>query len=101
MVLVSNLTDKTPVHYVAVKLVGSKSNRDGLGAVVKVTAAGSTYTKVMDGDSGYLSHSLYPLYFGLGSAQAVESIDVKWPSGRTQTVRPPIKVNSLIEIKEE
>ena len=87
MVLVSNLSDKTAVHYVAVKLVGSTSNRDGLGAVVKVTAAGATYTKVMDGDSGYLSHSLYPLYFGLGSAQAVESIDVKWPSGKTQTVQ--------------
>ena len=101
MVLVSNLTDRTAVHYVSVKLVGSTSNRDGLGAVVKVTAAGATYTKVMDGDSGYLSHSLYPLYFGLGSAQAVESIDVKWPSGKTQTVRPPIKVNSLIEIREE
>ena len=55
----------------------------------------------MDGGSGYLSHSLYPLYLGLGSAQAVESIDVKWPSGKTQTVRPPFKVNSLIEIKEE
>ena len=87
MVLVSNLTEKTTVHYVAVKLTGSTSNRDGLGAVVKVTAAGSTYTKVMDGNSGYLSHSLYPLYFGLGSAQAVESIDVKWPSGKTQTVQ--------------
>ena len=46
MVLISNLTEKTPVHYVAVKLIGTTSNRDGLGAVVKVTAGGSTYTKV-------------------------------------------------------
>ena len=51
MVLISNLTEKTRVHYVAVKLTGTTSNRDGLGAVVKVTAGGSTYTKVLDGNS--------------------------------------------------
>ena len=76
MVLVSNLTEKTRVRYLAVKLTGTTSNRNGLGAVVKVTAGGSTYTKVMDGNSGYLSHSLYPLYFGLGAAETVDSIDV-------------------------
>ena len=94
MVLVSNLTEKTRVRYLEVKLTGTTSNRDGLGAVVKVTAGGSTYTKVMDGNSGYLSHSLYPLYFGLGAAEAVDSIEVLWPSGKKQTVRAPIKINS-------
>jgi hypothetical protein len=100
MVLVSNLSEKTRLHYVEVKLTGATSNRDGLGAVVKVTAAGSTYTKVYDGNSGYLSHSLYPLYFGLGAAEAVDSIEVLWPSGKKQIVRAPIKVNSLIEVRE-
>ena len=69
MVLVSNLTDQRPIHYLTLKLVGTSSNRDGLGALVKVTAGGSSYVKVMDGSSGYLSHSLIPLYFGLGSAE--------------------------------
>jgi hypothetical protein len=101
MVLVSNLSEKTAVHYISVKLIGSTSNRDGLGAVVKVTAGGAAYTKVMDGSSGYLSHSVYPLYFGLGGSESVDSIEVKWPSGKTQTVSPPIKINSLIEIKEQ
>ena len=101
MVLVSNLTEKTRVRYVEVKLTGTASNRDGLGAVVKVTAGGTTYTKVFDGNSGYLSHSLYPLYFGLGAAEAVDSIQVLWPSGKTQTVRAPIKINSLIEVREQ
>jgi enediyne biosynthesis protein E4 len=100
MVLLSNLTEKTPVHYLAVKLTGTTSNRSGLGASVKVTAGGSTYTKVMDGNSGYLSHSLYPLYFGLGSAEAVDSIDVVWPSGKTQTVKAPIRINALIDVRE-
>jgi hypothetical protein len=100
MILRSNLSEKTRLHYVEVKLTGTTSNRDGLGAVVKVTAGGSTYTKVFDGNSGYLSHSLYPLYFGLGAADAVDSIDVLWPSGKKQTLRAPIKTNSMIEIRE-
>jgi len=101
MVLVSNLTEKTRVRYVEVKLTGTASNRDGLGAVVKVTAGGSTYTKVMDGNSGYLSHSLLPLYFGLGAAETVDKIDVLWPSGRTQTVQSAIKMNSSITVREQ
>ena len=83
------------------KLIGTTSNRDGLGAVVKVTAGGSTYTKVFDGDSGYLSHSLYPLYFGLGAADRVDSIEVTWPSGKRQTVAAPAKINTTLEIREQ
>ena len=77
MVLVSNLTRED-----AGALPRGEADRDGvepqtaLGAVVKVTAGGTTYTKVMDGNSGYLSHSLYPLYFGLGAAESVDSIEV-------------------------
>jgi hypothetical protein len=100
MVLVSNLSEKTRVHYVAVKLTGTTSNRDGLGAVVKVTAGGATYTKVMDGNSGYLSHSVYPLYFGIGAAEAVDGIEVLWPSGKKQAVQQPIKINSSIDVRE-
>jgi len=101
MVLVSNLSEKTPVHYLAVKLIGTTSNRDALGAVVRVTAGAATYTKVMDGNSGYLSHSVYPLYFGLGSAERVDGIEVRWPSGKKQMVLQPIKVNTTITIKEQ
>jgi hypothetical protein len=101
MVLISNLSEKTRVHYVAVKLVGTTSNRDGLGAIVKVTAGGLTQTKVFDGDSGYLSHSLYPLYFGLGASEKIDSIEVSWPSGKKQTVPVPIKINSTIEVREQ
>jgi hypothetical protein len=100
MVLVSNLSEKKPPRYVAVKLVGSASNRDGLGAVVKVTAGGTTYVRAYDGNSGYLSHSLYPLYFGLGSAEAVDAIEVMWPSGRRQLVSPPIAIGGVIEVRE-
>ena len=101
MVLVSNLAEKTRVRYIEVKLTGTASNRDGLGAIVKVTAGGTTYTKLYDGNSGYLSHSLYPLYFGLGAAEAVERVEVSWPSGKQQVVSGPVKVNSRIDVREQ
>ena len=100
MVLVSNLSVKKPVRYLTVELTGTASNRDGLGAVVTVTAGGAAYTKVMDGKSGYLSQSAYPLYFGLAGAERVESIDVAWPSGRRQRVETPITLNSVIDLRE-
>jgi hypothetical protein len=100
MVLVSNLAEKTRVRYVEVRLIGTASNRSGIGAVVRVTAGGKTYTRMMDGSSGYLSHSVSPLYFGLGTADAVERIDVAWPSGRTQTLKAPLTINSRIDVTE-
>jgi hypothetical protein len=101
MVLVSNLTEKSKaVQFLKIRLVGTRSNRDGLGATVKVQAASQTYTRVHDGKSGYLSQSSYPLYFGLGAAEAVDRIEIQWPSGQTQVVSDPIKINSLIEITE-
>jgi len=100
MVLVSNLSERTRVRFLAVRLIGTSSNRDGLGATVKVIAGGSTYTRVMDGSSGYLSHGVYPLYFGLGDAGTVEGVEVLWPSGRRQAVPAPIAMNSTIEIRE-
>ena len=90
MVLVSNLSEKTALHYLEVKLTGTASNRDGLGAIVKVTAGGTTYTKVFDGNSGYLSHSVYPLYFGLGAATAIDNrgdVAVREEADRAAAVR--------------
>jgi len=100
MILISNLAERTRVRYLEVKLVGTMSNRDGLGAVVKVTAGGTTYTKIMDGNSGYLSHSLCPLYFGLGSAAAVERVEVVWPLGKKQVLTAPIAMNARLEVRE-
>ena len=100
MVLVSNLSEKKAVRFLRVSLVGTNSNRFGVGAKVVVTAAGSKYTKVNDGKSGYLSQSLYPLYFGLGEAGAVDRIEVLWPSGKAQNVEGPIAINQTLEIRE-
>ncbi len=101
-VLVSNLSEVLPdMHYLKVRLVGTRSNRDGLGARVTVRTASGTYTKVHDGKSGYLSQSSQPLYFGLGEADKVDQIDISWPSGRQQTVAGPLAPNRLMVITEE
>ena len=55
-----------------VKLVGTSSNKDGLGATVRLTTSEGTQTKVHDGQSGYLSQSSKELYFGLGAADKVD-----------------------------
>ena len=102
MVLISNLSEKKPLHYLMVKLRGTTSNRDAIGATVKVTAGGTTYTKVLDGNTGYLSHGVYPLYFGLGAAESVDSVEVIWPSGKvTKTSGGPIRVNGLLTLPEQ
>jgi hypothetical protein len=101
MVLVSTLSEKIGnLQFLKIRLVGTKSNRDGLGATVVVHTSSQRYAKVHDGKSGYLSQSSYPLYFGLGAADSVARIEVRWPSGQMQVVPGPIGTNSLVEVKE-
>lgn len=102
MVLRSNLSEKKAINWLKVALTGKEgsSNRDGLGAVVSVTAGGKSYTQVHDGVSGYLSHSILPLYFGLGEAGKVERVTIKWPSGAEQVVSEP-PVNAVVKVVEE
>ena len=91
-VLVSDLAARHPVHYLAVRLRGNRSNRNGLGALVTVVMPnGRRMVQPMDGKSGYLSQSDVPLYFGLGEANAATAIEVHWPSGRRQTIAGPIR----------
>jgi len=100
MVLVSNLAQTAGINYLEVELIGSESNRDGLGTSVRVVTAGGTQMQTKDGVSGYLSHSLQPLYFGLGADTIVERVEISWPSGRQQIVSGPVTANRRIEIHE-
>ena len=101
MVLISDLGARADARHVKVELIGTRSNRDGLGAVVRVIAGDRSYTKVNDGVSGYLSHSRMPLYFGLGDAVKIDRVEVEWPSGITQSVSEGIEMNSTLTITEE
>ena len=100
MVLVSNLAERKRIHFLKVNLTGTRSNRDGLGARVTVRAGSASLTKVQDGQSGYLSQSLHPLYFGLGEARQVDQVEVIWPSGQRQVLPGPIPAGSGLNITE-
>lgn len=71
-------------NWLQVKLVGKKSNRNGIGAIVRVTSAGGKQWQVVHSGSSYLSSSDLALTFGLGKDTAATSIEVEWPSGVKQ-----------------
>ncbi|HXZ34058.1 MAG TPA: CRTAC1 family protein [Terriglobales bacterium] len=99
-VLVSNLAQKKPIHWIKINLIGTVSNRNGLGATVWVRAGGQTQTQYNDGKSGYLAQSVLPLYFGLGEADKVDRIEVDWPSGRKQVLTSGLGENQTLLITE-
>ena len=64
------------------KLIGTKSNRDGIGAVIRLTAAGETQTQMLRSGSSYLSSSELLLTFGLAQHDKADTIEIRWPSGQ-------------------
>ena len=99
-ILMSDLAERRAVRSVTVDLRGTTSNRDGLGAVVRLHAGGRVLTRYADGKSGYLSQSSVPLYFGLGDAETIDRIVVSWPSGIEQTVTEGLSIGAPIQIVE-
>jgi hypothetical protein len=99
-VFISNLAQVKKIHWLKILLKGTKSNREGLGATVRVTAGGQTYTKYNDGKSGYYSQSALPLYFGLGEAGKIERVEVQWPSGQAQVLSKKLQENQTLLITE-
>ena len=99
-VLMNDLAQRRPIHWLQVVLVGAASNRGGLGATVRVRAGGHVYTKYNDGKSGYLSQSALPLYFGLGDAEKIEGVEVEWPSGRKQVETQRLEINRTLQLTE-
>jgi hypothetical protein len=86
-------------HFLFVRTVGSKSNRDGIGARLTLRAGGqSQYAQVQSGGS-YLSHSDLRVHFGLGKSERVEELEVRWPSGKVQVLRD-IAANQVIIVRE-
>ena len=89
-----NNNNETPVLYlnnlkkvgnsVELKLVGTDSNRDAIGACVRLTANGKTMMRQVEAGSGYASQMMLPLHFGLGKTDRIDNIEIRWPSGRVQ-----------------
>jgi len=85
-------------NYLKINLIGTQSNRDGRGAVVRITADNRTYHRPNDGVELY-GQSKIPIHFGLGSAQTAQNIIVEWPSGIQEEFHN-IPANQTITIKE-
>jgi hypothetical protein len=86
-------------HSLRIKLVGTKSNRDGLDATVRVTNGSDTQTKMLTSGSSYLSSSELILTFGLGDRARAEAIEIRWPSGQTDELKN-VPGDQIITVKE-
>ncbi len=86
-------------HWLRVRLVGSTSNRDGIGALVRVRCGGVTQRQYVRSGGSFLSESQRQLTFGLGANMVVDSVEVEWPGGITQKLTA-LKGDTLIEIQE-
>jgi len=95
------LHNETPTenHWILLKLVGHQSNRDGIGAEVKVTTASGQQFATVSTASSYLSSSDKRVHFGLGKEKNVESIEIRWPSGIVQTLKD-VRANQILQIDE-
>jgi len=98
---ISDLAQRHVVHSLSITLTGTRSNRDGLGAIVTVQAGKHTQVQLNDGKSGYLAQSTLPLYFGLGDAASADLVKVRWPTGKEQIVRGPFKPGAPLHITEK
>jgi enediyne biosynthesis protein E4 len=86
-------------HWLGVRLVGTRSNRDGIGARVTVTAGGRTLVRDQQLAGGYISAHDPRLHFGLGDAARIDSVAVRWPNGHVDLVRD-VPLDSYVEITE-
>jgi enediyne biosynthesis protein E4 len=92
-------TNRTPYHRVLFKLIGTKSNRAAIGARVTIHAAGVMQFNEVHGGGSYLSQNDLRLHFGLGTAAKMESVEIRWPSGATETLQnvPADAIYTIVE----
>jgi enediyne biosynthesis protein E4 len=86
-------------HWIDLALQGTKSNRDGIGAKIKLTAGGLTQFNHVSTTAGYASSSAGPIHFGLAAASIVDEIEIRWPSGVVQILKhvPADKLQRITE----
>ena len=84
---------------VRIKLVGTKSNRDGIGAVIRVASGGDKQWKMVRSGSSYLSQSELVATFGLGQRSAADTIEIQWPSGQIDKLAN-VSVGQTVTVEE-
>ena len=89
----------TSNHSLRIRLIGTKSNRGGIGAVVRVTTAEGTQTQMLRSGSSYLSASELVLTFGVGQQSKVDSVEIRWPSGQVDRLAN-VNVGQTVTVTE-
>ncbi len=75
---------KNANHWIAIRTIGTRSNRDGIGARLRVKTSGRTLVDEVRSGSSFDSSSNMRVHFGLGSAAKIEWVEIRWPSGLTE-----------------
>jgi len=86
-------------NYIAFRLTGTKSNRDAIGALVRLHVGKEILTRQVCPVGGYLAQSSKTLHFGLGDRTHVDRVEIRCPSGLTQEIPPPA-INKVHEVDE-
>ena len=86
-------------HWLEFRLEGTKSNRDAIGARIKLTADGKTQYNEVFFASGYASSSAGPVHFGLGAATSASLVEIRWPSGIVQELKD-VAGGRIVKLKE-
>src|SRR5207302_11356678 len=88
-----------PNHWLEVLLIGTKSNRDGIGSSLKLTSEGVTHVEQSKGGMSYMSASDPRIHFGLGKHSKIDSLEITWPSGQIDRLTnvPIDKINAVKE----
>ncbi|MGD0402145.1 MAG: CRTAC1 family protein [Candidatus Acidiferrales bacterium] len=89
----------TKNHSLRIKLIGTKSNRDGIGAVVRVSAVSDVQSQMLHSGSSYLSSRELILTFGLGTHTQADAIEIRWPSGQADHLTN-VAADQIVTIKE-
>jgi enediyne biosynthesis protein E4 len=87
-------------HWLLVNTIGRRSNRDGIGAALKLTtASGRTLYNHVTTSAGFMSSSDKRVHFGLGTEKAIDSLEIRWPSGIVQTLKK-VKADKILTVTE-
>jgi len=86
-------------HWLEFALEGTRSNRDGIGTRIKLSAGGKAQYNHMTTASGYASSSAGPIHFGLGAARVVDEVEIRWPSGTIQILKN-VAADQVVHVKE-
>jgi len=90
---------ETANHWLILKLVGHRSNRDGIGADVRVVTAQAAQLATVSTASSYLSSSDKRVHFGLGTETAARSVEIRWPSGAVQRLAQ-VRGDQVLQVDE-